>query len=419
MPNPNQVAADASAAYAAGYSQMLQHLAEQEAGNQQSFLELIGAPQSQIDQYMGSAQFPADVLYGAYGEIPGTSLAQQGAAFDTAAGNMPGIFGSQLAYNQNVHAQQMAQERALASLQNASYSGGGGGGGSDGGLTANQAFDNELALRKFQYEMAQDQSASDLEWAKFQYDMDKDQAEAESNAMMWALAADALGIDLPKGALAGLTSTSGLSSILGLVGGRQDDERDAAADAAGRRRERREDLRGMISFDGINDGLSKAEVVSTIMSSIRAQFPKFAGLGEARVRNEVRSYVNDNWANYRAGRDTSSPGGGGGFARQWDRFEAGSAMRRGLRDYMSSLRPESSNSLGESTPAQRPAYRTAFARTMAAVRAEWGGKWNMRVKKQVAARVHRYLRAQGLRRPPRRRPPRRPPHHAITYPGRN
>src|SRR5690606_28174638 len=110
-----------------GYAAMQNQLAAQEAQNTAAFLESIGAPPEQIAQFTSAAQFPVDVLYGAYGSIPGQSLSQQGAAFGTAFQNLPGIFSAQLAQNAALQQAEMAHAQRMASL-----SGGGGGGGGDG-----------------------------------------------------------------------------------------------------------------------------------------------------------------------------------------------------------------------------------------------------------------------------------------------
>ena len=379
---------------------MLQYLAEQDSQNQQSFLEMIGAPPGAIAQYDQASQFPADVLYGAYGDIPGTALSQQGAAFGQAANNLGGIFGQQLAYNANIQAQEMAQARRMASLSSGG-GGGGGGGGSDGGLTAYQQYQVARDARDFEYQMAKDQSAADLEWAKFDADQQQAQAEAQTNALVWKLAFEVAGVPLPRGALSGLVSTDGLGSVLGLIG----DQQNAANDAKTNRQKRLKDMWGMLSFSGINDGLSKPQVTQKIIADIRAQYPNFNGVKEARVRARVQSFVNDNWANYRAGATPASPSASSprGFNVVWRNSNAGSTMISAYKNYVSSL---GSGSI--LTGPRKPSYKTAYARIMGDIRAKWEGQWNMRVKKQVARRVTTYLRKQGLRRPPRlqNRPPR-------------
>lgn len=398
---------------------MLDFMAEQEAGNQQSFLELIGAPQGQIDEYTSSAQFPADVLYGAYGDIPGSALAQQGAAFGEAAGNLPGIFGNQLSFNQNVHSQQLAQQNALAQAQMsharqmaaadmaASQSGGGG-----SGLTPYQ--EASLAMRAMEFQTEQDRYArgDELDWLKFEADLEQEELErqekenaaaADSLLYMAVLNPDLL--DDKKfmgqlGAALGMGSASAAGALTGSVAGAREDRADARAAALGRRSDKREDIRGLIgsAFNGLEPGMNKKNAISTIMGSIETEFPKFAGWKRDRVRNMVRQHVNSQWSNYQRGGRTGSRGQAGGFNKQWDSFEAGTTLRSAYKDYVSSLEGK----FGAKPPP--PSYKTAFARTMGAVRAKWGGKWNQRTRNMVAKRIHSYLRSQGLKRPPRRGP---------------
>jgi len=148
-----------------------------------------------------------------------------------------------------------------------------------------------------------------------------------------------------------------------------------------------------------------SETTQKIIADIRAQYPNFNGVKEARVRARVQSFVNDNWANYRAGSrpPSSSSSTPRGFDVLWRNSNAGSTMISAYKNYVSSL---GSGSI--LTGPRKPSYRTAYARIMGDIRAKWEGQWNMRVKKQVARRVTTYLRKQGLRRPPRlqNRPPR-------------
>lgn len=387
---------------------MLQHMAEQEAGNQQSFLELIGAPQSQIDQYTSSAQFPADVLYGAYGDIPGSALAQQGAAFGEAAGNLGGIFGNQLSYNANIQQQDLAHAARMNQISNTASSSGGGGGGE--GLTPYQAASLEMRALEFQTEQDRYAQQDELDWLKFQADLEQDELErreredsAAADSLLYMAVLNPELLDDPKfmkrlGGALGMGSASAAGALTGAVTGGREDAADARADAQGRRQDRREDMWGMLSFSGINDGLSKGQVTSKIMADMRAQYPNFNGVKESRVRSRIGAFVNDNWANYRAGTPTASGSGARGFAKQWDSFEAGTTLRSAYKDYVSGLGE------GRFGVRPKPSYKTAFARTMGAVRAKWGGKWNQRVRKQVARRIHSYLRSQGLKRPPRRGP---------------
>lgn len=405
---------------------MLEHLAQQEAQGQQSFLQMIGAPAEAIDQYNQASQFPADVLYGAYGEVPGTALSQQGAAFGSATAGLPSIFGNQLSFNQNIHAQELAQQNAMAQAQMAharqmaAADMASSGGGEAGGLTPYQAASLEMRALEFQTEQGRYAQQDELDWLKFEAELEQDELERQEREN--TAAADAL---LYQGVIMlaagedpfknkkymaalnqalGMGSASAAGALTGAATGASEDAAAAKADAIGRRTDKREDIRSIIAsqFGGLEPGMNKKNAVSTIMGAISTQYPKFAGWKPDRVRNMVRQHVNSQWDNYRAGSKPSGGGGAGskpvGFNKQWDSFEAGTTLRSSYKDYVSSLGE------GRFGVKPKPSYKTAFARTMGAVRAKWGGKWNRRVRTQVARRIHSYLRSQGLKRPPRRGP---------------
>lgn len=326
---PYQVAADASAAYAKGYSDMLGHMAGEEAANQQSFLELIGAPAEQIAQYNESAQFPADVLYGAYGDVPGTALSQQGAAFGDAAGNLPGIFGNQLAFNQNVHSQEMAHQNAMAQLQmnharSMAAADAGSSGGTASGLTPYQ--EASLAMRALEFQTDQDRYArqDELDWRKFEADLEQEEFERQQRENTAAF--DSLlyqGIFMlangedpfkDKKFMAALTQASGMGSssaanaFADAATGAAKDAADRKADALARRAGKRQDIRALIASEFNRfEGNNKKAAIGAIMGAIETQFPKFAGWKRDRVRNMVRQHVNSQWAT----RDRPGRSGGG------------------------------------------------------------------------------------------------------------
>lgn len=315
---------------------MLRYLAEQEAQNQQSFLELIGAPQSAINQYNQSSQFPADVLYGAYGDIPGTALSQQGAAFGSAANDLSGIFGQQLAYNANIQAQEMAHQRAMAALSSASSAGGGG---SDGGLTPYQQASLEMRAMEFAAEQERYGRQDELDWLKFEAELEQDELErqekenqAAADSLLYMAVLNPELLNNKKfmnrlGAALGMGSASAAGALTGAVTGGREAAAEARADALAGRRDKRDDIRSMIGseFDSF-EGNNKKLAVSSIMGAIETKYPGFAGWKRDKVLNMVRQHVNSQWAT----RDRSGQRGVG-------QIEVGSRISSAFTDFTQSI----------------------------------------------------------------------------------
>jgi hypothetical protein len=317
---------------------MQNQLAAQEAQNTAAFLESIGAPPEQIAQFTSAAQFPVDVLYGAYGSIPGQSLSQQGAAFGTAFQNLPGIFSAQLAQNAALQQAEMAHAQRMASLS------GGGGGGGDAGLTPYQAASLALRGEEIRYNRERDAAADELAWAKFQleledreYERQQRENQAAADALLWMAFLNPKLANDPKFMkrlmrAAGLASASTRSSVLGGITDREKDKAKAAQDRKKSIQQRRKDLRSTIrsSFDSLEGAAAKnkQKAIRAIMADIELQFPNFAGLGRQRVLGMVRQYVNQAWAN------RNVPKGGTDKAKF--RKDLNTAVRRYFSDYVRS-----------------------------------------------------------------------------------
>lgn len=387
-------ASNATSAYGLGVATMQQFLAQQNAQSTNDYLASQGSPQTVGSGNLGAA-IAGQGMFGAQAQ------AGQEAAYGSFLNMAPQFTQQQLAFNAAQNSAAMAHQSAMSAISN---SGGGSSGGSDGGMTANQAARLEFDMAKWEYEMQRDATEDDLEWAKFAYEQDKDQAEAQGNALMMTIAAEMLGVELPKGALAALSgggggSLSSLTSLVGAVDEEADETADDAADVADTRRERREDLKALISFDGIADGLNKNQVQAKIMSEISNQFPNFVGMGRAKVKNMVANYVNSGWANYKAGADTDTTTG--------STHDYGGTIKSAYKDYIGSIPDIKDPVSGDSVPG-KASYKTAFAQIMASVRSDWEGKWNAKTRRAVAKKIHIFLKPRIKRTP---RPP-RPPIHA-------
>jgi hypothetical protein len=320
---------------------MQNQLASQESQNTAAFLQQIGAPPEQIAQFTSAAQFPVDVLYGAYGSIPGQSLSQQGAAFGTAFQNLPGIFSAQLAQNAALQQAEMAHAQRMASL-----SGGGGGGGGDG-LTPYQAASLALRAEEIRYDRERDASRDELDWMKFQaeleereYERQQRESQAAADALLWMAFLNPELVNDPKFMkrlmrAAGLASAGTRSSVLGGIMDREKDKAKAAQDRKKSIQQRRKDLRSTIrsSFDGLEGAAAKnkQKAIRAIMADIELQFPNFAGLGRQRVLGMVRQYVNQAWANRNVPK-----GGKGGTDKAKFRKDLNTAVRRYFSDYVRS-----------------------------------------------------------------------------------
>lgn len=77
-----------TSALASGFSDAFRQSLAGAAGGTNAFLQSIGAPEGQMVD-AGNAQKGADVLYGLGGLIPGAALAREGAAFTSAARQLP------------------------------------------------------------------------------------------------------------------------------------------------------------------------------------------------------------------------------------------------------------------------------------------------------------------------------------------
>lgn len=401
--NIYQEAGQQTTAAAQGFSDMLQHLLAQTSGNANELLAQIGNPGSLPAEY----QPLSDVLYGYSGYIPGSSLIEEGAGWAAAAGAMPGIYDAQAAQRAAEDDRQFRQEMA-ARMASMSGGGGGGGGGSDDGLTAYQA--ESLARRDAEFAFEQEKYFAGLD--QDAYEAEQEQAQREADAQIQA-AMIMLAIDPDNkkayNMLMGAVAAGGdAGNATGLLGGAREDAADAAADRAGRIRDRRDALRALIgsTFNSLEQGLSKQEATSRIMSAIRTEYPNLAGMKAGKVRSIIRQHVNGSWADYRAGARDGGGGGGGADSRKWFRRDSFYNQMDGVYNkYLGGLsQPENDDPFGSGTSEPTPTYQDAFNRIYQTMHQKYGAgkekRWQGGVlDRNVRKRINGFLRTQGLRPP--------------------
>lgn len=398
--NIYQEAGQQTTAAAQGFSDMLQHLLAQTSGNANELLAQIGNPGSLPAEY----QPLSDVLYGYSGYIPGSSLIEEGAGWAAAAGAMPGIYDAQSAQRAAEDDRQFRQEMA-ARMASMSGGGGGGGGGSDDGLTAYQA--ESLARRDAEFAFEQEKYFAGLD--QDAYEAEQEQAQREADAQIQA-AIIMLAIDPDNkkayNMLMGAVAAGGdAGNAASMLGGAREDAADDANDRNERIRDRRDALRALIgsTFNSLEQGLSKQEATSRIMSAIRTEYPNLAGMKAGKVRSIIRQHVNGSWADYRAGAPSGGGGGGGADSRKWFRRDSFYNQMDGVYNkYLGGLsQPENDDPFGSGTSEPTPTYQDAFNRIYQTMHQKYGAgkekRWQGGVlDRNVRKRINGFLRSQGL-----------------------